>query len=96
MTKITCQDIKKLSRLSRIAIDSSQEEQLANQVEQVIKWVDNLSGLDSSGVEPMNNPQDIVLRMEKDEISDGKIAEKILKNAPKEIYGYFAVPKVIE
>jgi aspartyl/glutamyl-tRNA(Asn/Gln) amidotransferase C subunit len=44
----------------------------------------------------MNNPQDIVLRMEKDEISDGKIAEKILKNAPKEIYGYFAVPKVIE
>jgi Asp-tRNA(Asn)/Glu-tRNA(Gln) amidotransferase C subunit len=31
-----------------------------------------------------------------DEVSAGNIADDVLKNAPKQIYGYFAVPKVIE
>ena len=32
----------------------------------------------------------------KDEISDGKIREKVLKNSPKENEEFFVVPKVVE
>ena len=36
------------------------------------------------------------LRSRKDEISDGKIREKILKNSPKKNEEFFVVPKVVE
>jgi Asp-tRNA(Asn)/Glu-tRNA(Gln) amidotransferase C subunit len=44
----------------------------------------------------MINVHNEPLHLNADEVSDGNISEDILKNAPKQIYGYFAVPKVIE
>jgi len=44
----------------------------------------------------MINVFDNSLKLNADVVNDGDISDDILKNAPKPIYGYFAVPKVIE
>ena len=36
------------------------------------------------------------LRLRKDEVSDGKIRDQILKNSPEKNEEFFVVPKVIE
>ena len=96
MAEIKLTEIEKLSRLSRIALNDEAKSQLAKQVGQIIEWVDDLAELSTETIEPMNNPNDSNLRLEKDLVSDGGISGEILKNAPKSVYGYFAVPKVIE
>ena len=96
MSNVTHQDIKKISRLARIEISQNDYENVANQVNKIIGWVDQLSEVDTNNVEPMVGVYDAPLRVAKDEIKDGNIEQDVLKNAPDAKYGYFAVPKVIE
>jgi aspartyl-tRNA(Asn)/glutamyl-tRNA(Gln) amidotransferase subunit C len=95
MAKITQKDIEKISRLAQIEIKDDKEI-LANQIENVINWIEKLNEVNTDNVEPMINVHNEPLHLNADEVSDGNIADDVLKNAPKQIYGYFAVPKVIE
>ena len=95
MAKITQKDIEKISRLAQIEI-TDDKEILANQIENVINWIEKLNEVNTDNIEPMINVHNEPLHLNADEVSDGNIAEDVLKNAPKQIYGYFAVPKVIE
>ena len=52
--------------------------------------------LNTDKVEPLTSILNQSLRSRKDEISDGKIRDKILKNSPKENEEFFIVPKVVE
>ncbi len=95
MAKITQKDIEKISRLAQIEIKDDKEI-LASQIENVINWIEKLNEVNTDNIEPMINVHNEPLHLNADEVSDGNIADDILKNAPKQIYGYFAVPKVIE
>ena len=96
MTQVTKEDITKISRLAKIETTDSEKETLATQVGKIINWVDQLAEVDTSKVEILTNVHDQNLRLNKDEVSDGNIAEDVLKNSKDAKYGYFAVPKVIE
>jgi len=95
MAKITQKDIEKISRLAQIEIKDDKEI-LANQIENVINWIEKLNEVNTDNIEPMINVHNEPLHLNADEVSAGNIADDVLKNAPKQIYGYFAVPKVIE
>ena len=95
MAKITQKDIEKISRLAQIEI-KDEKEILATQIENVINWIEKLNEVNTDNVEPMINVHNEPLHLNADEVSTGNIADDVLKNAPKQIYGYFAVPKVIE
>ena len=95
MAKITQKDIEKISRLAQIEI-KDEKEILATQIENVINWIGKLNEVNTDNVEPMINVHNEPLQLNADEVNIGNIADDVLKNAPKQIYGYFAVPKVIE
>jgi aspartyl-tRNA(Asn)/glutamyl-tRNA(Gln) amidotransferase subunit C len=95
MAKITQKDIEKISRLAQIEIKDDKEI-LATQIENVINWIEKLNEVNTDNIEPMINVHNEPLHLNADEVSEGNIADDVLKNAPKQIYGYFAVPKVIE
>jgi aspartyl-tRNA(Asn)/glutamyl-tRNA(Gln) amidotransferase subunit C len=96
MSKVTKEDIKKVSRLARIEVSEEKREVLANQVGGIINWVEKLNEVKTDNVEPLTNLYNESLRLNKDEVTDGNIAEDILKNSKDAKYGYFAVPKVLE
>jgi aspartyl-tRNA(Asn)/glutamyl-tRNA(Gln) amidotransferase subunit C len=96
MSQVTKDEITKIARLSRIEIEDSKKEELAAQVGKIINWVGELNEVNTDGVEPLCNVHDSVLRLNKDEVSDGNIAGDVLKNATDAKYNYFTVPKVIE
>jgi len=95
MANITSKDIEKVARLAQIEVGNDKEI-LANQIENVINWVEKLSEVDTDNIEPMINVHNQSLELKKDVVSDGNITADVLKNAPNQVFGYFAVPKVIE
>ena len=88
--------IKHISKLARISIDSKKSDPLAKDLTSIFKFIEQLNELNTEKVEPLTSILNQSLRSRKDEISDGKIREKILKNSPKENEEFFVVPKVVE
>jgi len=96
MTKVTVENIKKISRLARIEVQESDLQSLANQVGNIINWVEKLNELEVNDVDPLTSVHEMQLFLNEDKIADGNISEDILRNAKNAKYGYFSVPKVIE
>lgn len=96
MSKVTAEDIKKISRLARIEVAPESRESIAQQVGGIIGWVEKLNEVNTDDVEPLTNVSESFLRLNQDKITDGNIAEDVLKNSKDAKYGYFSVPKVIE
>ena len=88
--------IKHISKLARISLDSKKSDSLAKDLTDIFKFIEQLNELNTEKVEPLTSILNQSLRSRKDEISDGKIREKILKNSPKKNEEFFVVPKVVE
>jgi len=88
--------VKKIADLSRMRIEEKEVERFSKELSKIINWVEKLNEVDTKDVIPITNPSDIKIPFRKDEINDGKIEDKILKNAPEKKAGYFVVPKVVE
>ncbi len=93
---LTEQEVTKMARLSRIEVAAEKKPALANKIGTILDWMENLNEVDTSNVEPLANVHQMALPLAKDAVSDGGIAEAVLKNAPDAKYGYFTVPKMIE
>jgi aspartyl-tRNA(Asn)/glutamyl-tRNA(Gln) amidotransferase subunit C len=85
-----------IARLARIRVGDEDVESLAGELSQILAWVEQLSEVDTQGVEPMTSVVEVTLPQREDKVTDGGIREKILANAPESQDGFFAVPKVIE
>ena len=88
--------IKHVSKLARISINEKKIEDLTKDLSSIFKFIEQLNELNTDKVEPLSSILNEPLRSRKDEINDGKIREKILKNSPKESEEFFVVPKVVE
>ena len=93
---ITRETVKKLGRLSRLHIEESQEEHLATEVNGILGWIEQLSEVDTQGVEPMTGVSDMELYQREDKVTDGGIQDQVLANAPETTAGFFVVPKIVE
>ena len=71
-------------------------ERLAPELNNILGWVEQLSEVDTDGVEPLATVIDQKLRLRDDVVNDGDIRDDILANAPEPQHGFFGVPKVIE
>ena len=90
------QTVLKVANLNRLAVHDDRAEKLAPELEKIMGFVEQLSEVDTDGVEPLANVVDIDLRLRKDEVTDGNYRDKILANAPESTQGFFTVPKVVE
>ena len=88
--------VAKIARLARLKVPEAALEPLAGELNNILKFVEQLSELDTKGVEPMTSVVAVKLPMRRDEITDGGKADAILANAPEAESGCFAVPKVVE
>ena len=88
--------VLKVAHLSRIAVTDEELEPLANELNGILGWVEQLSEVDIEGVEPMTSVTPMSLKMREDVVTDGDRQGDVLRNAPDARDGFFAVPKVVE
>jgi aspartyl-tRNA(Asn)/glutamyl-tRNA(Gln) amidotransferase subunit C len=88
--------IETIAYLARIRIADDELESLAGELEQIIGWVEQLSEVDTDGIEPMTSIASMILPERADAVTDGACADKVLVNAPDPAGPFFTVPKVVE
>ena len=88
--------VKNIAFLARIKVPDQDLEPLAGELSHIIGWVEQLSEVDTEGVEPMTSVADRELFRREDVISDGGVPEKVLANAPDREENFYTVPKVVE
>jgi len=93
---VNTEQVRHIAKLARIAMSDGEIEELVPELNAIIGWVEQLSAVDTDGIEPLTAVIDQKLRLREDKVSDGNVRDAILANAPEAEHGFFAVPKVIE
>jgi aspartyl-tRNA(Asn)/glutamyl-tRNA(Gln) amidotransferase subunit C len=88
--------VKRIGRLARIRIEESEVAAYQDELNAILGFVEQLSEVDVTGVEPMTSVTPMSLRRRDDVVSDGGYADKIVSNAPLSEDNFFMVPKVVE
>jgi aspartyl-tRNA(Asn)/glutamyl-tRNA(Gln) amidotransferase subunit C len=88
--------VRRVAKLARIREPDERLEPLANELNGIMGWIDQLNEVDVEGVEPMTSAVAVKLPMREDVVTDGGDRDAVLANAPAAANGFFVVPKVIE
>lgn len=88
--------VRRIAHLARIAVKDDEVEHLRGELNAILAFVEQLAEVDVSGVEPMTSVTPMTMRKREDRITDGEIADLIVKNAPAREDHFFLVPKVVE
>lgn len=88
--------VAKVAKLARIKITAEEESKYADEISGIMDWIEQLSEVNTDGIEPMTSVVEVKLHERPDEITDGGYQDKILANAPETQEGFFVVPKVVE
>ncbi|MCK4875546.1 MAG: Asp-tRNA(Asn)/Glu-tRNA(Gln) amidotransferase subunit GatC [Sulfurimonas sp.] len=89
--------LTKLEKLSFLKISDDKREEIIGQLSEIVSFVDNLSELNTDGVDDNFAMNDEATMLREDKPScNADINNDILKNAPQSGDHFFIVPKIIE
>ena len=89
--------LSKLEKLSFLKVDENKREEIIGQLSNIVNFVDNLSELNTDGVDDSFAMNDNGTFTREDTPScDRLVNDSILKNAPLSGDNFFIVPKIIE
>jgi aspartyl-tRNA(Asn)/glutamyl-tRNA(Gln) amidotransferase subunit C len=87
--------VDKIANLARLEFNSEEKENIKNDLQQMIGFIDKLNELDTTGVEPLLHMSENINVLREDEVSGTISREEAFKNAPLHDEQFFKVPKVI-
>ena len=97
---LTPQDVSRIAHLARLELQDAESQALLPQLNDFFKIVEQMSAVDTSGVEPLFTPlsavREVALRLREDAVSESNQRELNQRSAPAVEDGLFLVPKVIE
>jgi aspartyl-tRNA(Asn)/glutamyl-tRNA(Gln) amidotransferase subunit C len=89
--------LSKLEKLSFLKINDEKREEIIAQLSEIVTFVDNLSELNTDGVDDKFAMSDAQTPLREDiPKCDTQINDDILRNAPSSADHFFIVPKIIE
>jgi len=88
--------VRRIAALARIRVPDAQLAPLAGELNNILGWIEQLSEVDTAGVEPMTSVVEAVAPQRPDAVTDGGDPEKVLANAPQAEGAFYTVPKVVE
>ena len=89
--------LTRLEKLSFLKVSDDKREEIIEQLSEIVNFVDNLSELDTNGIDDkfaMNDNS--TFTREDTALCDGTINDDIINHAPKSADHFFIVPKIIE
>jgi aspartyl-tRNA(Asn)/glutamyl-tRNA(Gln) amidotransferase subunit C len=88
--------VRRIAHLARIAVADAEVESLQAELNAMLAFVEQLAEVDVEGVEAMTSVTPMQLKQRDDQVTDGGIADDIVRNAPATADHFFLVPKVVE
>ena len=88
--------VRRIARLARLRITDAEAVALQGELNGILRWVEQLKEVDTTGVAPMARVVPVAMKQREDIVTDGEKAAEIVANAPQRDGDYFVVPKVVE
>ena len=89
-------DVEKIAYLARLGINPEDVPEYSRNLSDILAFVEQLSAVDTTGVEPLAHPLEATQRLRPDVVSESDERENFQSVAPETENGLFLVPKVIE
>ena len=97
---LTLQDVRRIADLARLELADAEQEAMLVQLNDFFGIVEQMSAVDTTGVEPLYTPLSAVgevhLRLRDDVVTEVDERAANLRNAPAIEGGLFLVPRVVE
>lgn len=87
--------IEQIAKLARLNLKPNEADYYAAQLSKVLDHFQNISKIDTGGVEPLVTPSEIEYYARPDEVVKVNSAEEIVANAPEKAGHLFKVPPVV-
>ncbi len=94
--KIDHKTVDEVAHLARLEFDSKAKDEIANDMNRMLSFVEKLNELDTKGIEPLIYMTDESNVLREDIVKDTITQKEALLNAPKKDSDYFKVAKVID
>ena len=94
--KITEELVDYVSELSRLKLPEGEKAAMAAELEKIVDYMDVLSGLDTTGVEPLSHVFPVKNVLRADEIQPSYGGYALLSGAPSSDGEAFVVPWAVE
>ena len=88
--------VRRIAHLARIAVTDAEVPHLQDELNAMLAFVEQLSEVNVEGVEPMTSVMPMEMKKRPDVVTDGEIADDIVRNTPATEAHFFLVPKVVE
>jgi aspartyl-tRNA(Asn)/glutamyl-tRNA(Gln) amidotransferase subunit C len=88
--------VRRIAHLARIAVTDAEVPHLQGELNAMLAFVEQLAEVNVEGVEPMTSVTPMEMKKRPDVVTDGGIADAIVRNAPATEDHFFLVPKVVE
>ena len=88
--------IKKIAQLARIRIGDNDINELQNDLNRIVGFVDKMSGVNIEKVEEFRFGETSLSEMRVDEVVEESNSEQILSNTKNKKEDFFVVPKIVE
>ena len=89
-------DVEKIAQLARLQIEEADIPLYANNLSNILQLVEQMSAVNTAGVEIMAHPLDARQRLRPDEVTEIDQRKLFQSIAPQVEAGLYLVPKVIE
>lgn len=91
---IEIKDVEHVARLARLNLTEEEKVKFSKQLGDILKYMEQLNEVDTTGVKPMNHPIDFSNVMREDVARYDCSREELMANAPEVEQDYFKVPKI--
>ena len=96
MARITSDEVRHLSVLTRIGMTDEEVELMRDQMSNILDNIDVLNQVDTEGVEPTAHSVDVVSVMRDDEVTNYKFVDEMMANAPQRDGNHIRVRAVLD
>lgn len=98
MTKLRADDVVHVSKLANLSSTSAEIKKFQKQLSSVVDYIDELSEVDTSGIEPTSQTTGLENVYREDEIDPIQTLsqEEAVLGTEKTYNGYFVVPMILE
>jgi aspartyl-tRNA(Asn)/glutamyl-tRNA(Gln) amidotransferase subunit C len=93
---VDSQTVRRIAHLARIRIDDERVDEMREELNSILAFVEQLDEVNTENVEPMTAVVATKMRLRADTVTDGNKVDDVIANAPESDDGFFMVPKVVD
>jgi aspartyl-tRNA(Asn)/glutamyl-tRNA(Gln) amidotransferase subunit C len=93
---LTADEVRQVAKLARLELTDDELNRMADQLNRILGYVEQIQQLNTDGVEPLAHPLPVQNVFREDEPAPSLPVNEALGNAPSRTGDYFGVPAVFD